>query len=84
MFFVYYIYLIFFLFIRFRLCQSELEDVGVGLHERKEEILTEVLLDDEPAAEMVVPKGCFVVYVADEMRRFVIPLSYLRLSTFRS
>lgn len=40
MFFVYYIYLNFFLFIRFRLCQSELEDVGVGLHERKEEILT--------------------------------------------
>ncbi|CAD5188554.1 unnamed protein product [Musa acuminata subsp. malaccensis] len=84
MFFVYYIYLIFFLFIRFRLCQSELEDVGVGLHERKEEISKEVLLDDEPAAGMVLPKGCFVVYVADEMRRFVIPLSYLRLSTFRS
>ncbi|CAL9106109.1 unnamed protein product, partial [Musa textilis] len=69
------------LFLRF---QSESEDVGVGLHERKEEILKEVLLDDEPAAGMVVPKGCLVVYVGDEMRRFVIPISYLRLPTFRA
>ncbi|URE15878.1 hypothetical protein MUK42_11782 [Musa troglodytarum] len=33
---------------------------------------------------MVVPKGCLVVYVGDEMRRFVIPISYLRLPTFRA
>ncbi|GAY38664.1 hypothetical protein CUMW_038390 [Citrus unshiu] len=29
------------------------------------------------------PKGHFVVYVGEEMRRFVIPLSYLKDPTFQ-
>ncbi|KAH7866857.1 hypothetical protein Vadar_025874 [Vaccinium darrowii] len=29
------------------------------------------------------PKGHFVVYVGEEMRRFVVPISYLRVPIFK-
>ncbi|RRT81940.1 hypothetical protein B296_00012533 [Ensete ventricosum] len=46
----------------------------------RRENIKDSLLDDEAAA---VPKGCMAVYVGAEMRRFVIPTSYLRLPLFQ-
>ncbi|CAL9162400.1 unnamed protein product [Musa hybrid cultivar] len=46
---------------------------------RRENTKDSLLGDDESA----VPKGCMAVYVGAEMRRFVIPTSYLRLPLFR-
>ena len=47
--------------------------------------LRESLLDQPPAAaaEGVVPKGYFAVYVGEESRRFVVPTGYLREPAFR-
>lgn len=45
------------------------------------ENLKDSLLEEE---DMVVPKGFLAVYVGVEMRRFVIPTSYLCLPAFRT
>ncbi|XP_072980530.1 auxin-induced protein 15A-like [Typha angustifolia] len=39
---------------------------------------------DEEATEMVVPKGYLAVYVGPELKRFVIPMSYLCLPAFKA
>ncbi|XP_062227733.1 auxin-induced protein 6B-like [Phragmites australis] len=55
---------------------------GGAAHE--EAGLREALLEQPPAAaEGVVPKGYFAVYVGEESRRFVVPTGYLREPAFR-
>lgn len=43
-----------------------------------------LLLTDTPAPAPAVPKGCLAVYVGPDMRRFVIPASYLSLPRFKA
>ncbi|XP_074581128.1 auxin-induced protein X15-like [Curcuma longa] len=48
--------------------------------QREKEVIKDSLLHGK---EMAVPKGCMAVYVGEELRRFVIPTSYLCLPVFR-
>ncbi|KAI4332788.1 hypothetical protein L6164_017669 [Bauhinia variegata] len=40
---------------------------------------------DQAASKSVgVPKGCLAVYVGEELKRFIIPISYLNQPSFRA
>ncbi|XVE91127.1 hypothetical protein DITRI_Ditri20bG0129800 [Diplodiscus trichospermus] len=57
--------------------------LGSNNEKSKESLLTGELSDGSSKGSTHVPKGFIAVYVGPELRRFVIPTSYLTMPEFR-